>query len=304
MKNKKIITLILTIIVLTVISIYLYKNRGIFENLTKIKLIFLPIIIALQIIGLYLNGIFLKILARPFQINLKEHFSLSIASSFFNLITPLRGGAGLRAIYMKKIHNLSYVHFLASLFGNYLIIFVTASALALIISGILFIKSRILNLPLTLTFLAIFITSIVFIFFPKTFKKENFITQKINKVINGWKEILNHPKIIPKLILITFLQFIVSALAIYFIFLSLNQETTILKTLYLAAITVLAVFINITPGSLGITEGLYMISSGVLGITPALSLMIALILRAINTITLFILGPIANYILLSNKASK
>lgn len=304
MKNKKLIIVILTIIILIAIVIYLYQNRTILENLAKIKVTLLPIIIALQIIGLYLNGIFLKILAQPFKINLKEHFSLSIASSFFNLITPLRGGAGLRAIYMKKIHNLSYSHFLASLFGNYLIIFVTASALALIISGILFIKSRILNLPLTLTFLAIFITSIVFIFFPKTFKKENFITQKINKVINGWKEILNHPKIIPKLILITFLQFIVSALAIYFIFLSLNQETTILKTLYLAAITVLAVFINITPGSLGITEGLYMVSSGVLGITPALSLMIALILRAINTITLFILGPIANYILLSNKASK
>lgn len=301
MKNKKPIIVIITIIILIAIVIYLYQNRTIFENLEKIKITFLPIIIALQIIGLYLNGIFLKILAQPFKINLKEHFSLSIASSFFNLITPLRGGAGLRAIYMKKIHNLSYSHFFASLFGNYLIIFVTASILALITSIILFIKNGAYNLPLSLAFFAIFFISVTFIIFPKTFKKENFITQKINKVINGWREILKHPKIIPKLVFISLLQFIISALAIYAVFMGLDKEITILKALYLSTITVLAVFINITPGSLGITEGLYMISSNVLEITPAFSLLVALILRAANTVTLLTLGPIANYKLLSRK---
>ena len=66
----------------------------------------------------------------------------------------------------------------------------------------------------------------------------------------------------------------------------------------MTVMSLLVVFVNITPGSLGLSESLYVISGTGLGISPGSSLLVALVIRAINTLVLVILGPIANYLLL------
>ncbi|MDA1060787.1 MAG: lysylphosphatidylglycerol synthase transmembrane domain-containing protein [bacterium] len=285
--KKKALSVIITTIILGLIFWYLSANREIFTSLSNIKPIYLIPAFLLQITIIYVNGRYIKALARPFNIDLKEHFALSIAASFFNLITPFRGGAGLRAIYMKKKHKLNYSHFLASLFGNYMIIFQVASILGIL--TFLFVP---MHPPILIAFAILFIVTTILIIFPRPFKTKNILTIKINKVLEGWKMIKDHPKLLSKLILYTITNLLLGSMINLVIFMGLGLEITFFKAFYLSIITVLAIFINITPGSVGITEGFYMISSNVIGITPGLSLVIALTIRAINTITLITLGPI------------
>lgn len=301
--NKKLLSFIISLGIVGLIILYLYINHNIFHEIQNVKLMYLWPITTLLIGSLYVNGIILRILAKPFNIDMEKHFLLSISASFFNLITPFRGGAGIRAVYMKKRYELSYSHFVSSLFGNYIIVFLVSSFLALLSYWAIFSLYRIFNIYLFLIFLTIFLGTLVLITFNFSFQNENFLTKKINKVLSGWKLITNnseHPGVVPKLILLTLLNLLIGTLIVKFSFLGIGLEINLLRAFYLAIMNVLAIFINITPGSFGITEGLYITSANIIGIDPALALIVALIIRAVNTTVLLVLGPIANHLLLKD----
>lgn len=301
--TKKALSIIISIIMIALITLYLYKNPQIFNEIKKLETIYIIPLIILTLISLYINGLFFKIVSKPFKIELKEHFAISLATSFFNLITPFKGGAGIRAVYMKKKHKLNYSDFIASLFGTYIIIFLSSSLSALIIFLIIYLQYGIFNIPSFLIFCVIFFGTL---FITKTkfqFKKENFISSNINKVLKGWKIINKDKKIIVKLVVLNITNIIIQTLIIKTAFQSIGVEIDLIKSLFLSVMGTLAIFISITPGSLGITESIYFISATILGISPGLSLIVALIIRAISTITLLITGPIANIYLLKSTSS-
>jgi uncharacterized protein (TIRG00374 family) len=299
--TKKALSIIITIIIIALITLYLYKNQKIFDEIKNLKTIYLIPLIILNLIFLYINGLFLKVISKPFNIELKEHFALSVAASFFNLITPMKGGAGIRAIYMKKKYKLNYSDFIASLFGNYIIIFLSASLTALIILLIIYIQNKTFNPLVFLIFSTILFGTIFLIKTKFKFKKENFISSKINKILEGWKIISKNKIIILKLIILSLGNIIIQTLIIKTTFQSIGVEIDLIKSFFLSVMGTLAIFISITPGSLGITESIYFISATILGISPGLSLIVALIIRGIGTITLIATGPIANIYLLKNS---
>lgn len=295
--KKKIIGITIATLFIMFFSFYLYKNKDIFQNIKNIQLIYLGPIAALTILYLYINGLILKTLAIPFNIKLKEHFLLSISASFLNQVTPFRGGAGMRAIYMKKIYSLKYSHYISSLLGNYIIGLLVNSLLALIVLIILFNKTGLFNIYSFIIFFTLFIVTIIVTILDLKFKKENFITEKINSILKGWTIIKNHKAIIPVLILLTLINLTVFAFINYFTFLGLGQDIGLTKSFFFSVIQILVLFINITPGSLGITEGLYLIFGHTIAVSSGISLLVALTIRAVNVIILVTLGPLANYIL-------
>src|SRR5262249_10303783 len=50
-------------------------------------------------------------------VGLLECISLSVVTTAVNLLVPLRGGAGVRAVYLKHRHGFEYSNFLATLYG-------------------------------------------------------------------------------------------------------------------------------------------------------------------------------------------
>jgi len=278
-KHKKIFTIITIIIITGLIGFYLYSQKNDLNKIKDFKFIYLIPLIILTLINLVLNGVFLKIITNPFNIKLQHPFLLSISSSFFNLITPLKGGAGIRAIYMKKKYNLSYSEFISSLFGSYIIVILNASLIALIVFLIIYIKYNIYNIYFNIIFASLFLISIFIIKINFKLKESNSIFKKINKIHSEWKKIKKHPRTINKLILNSLIR------------------TNFFKALYFSTINIIASFINLTPGSLGINEILYAISAKTLEISPAIGMLISIILRLTIMACLLSLGPIANYIL-------
>lgn len=298
---KKAISVLLTITVILAGAYYLKLHKEDLGLVRDIGLTSIAAIISLNAISIYQNGLFLKIISRAFNINLKEHFQIAASTAFYNLILPLRGGAIIRAVYMKKIHGQQYSHFISSILGNYIIIFLIGSIFALASCIYLFISKDILSIPVTVAFSTIFLTTTYLAFNGKIPKFKINILNKINKVTDGWEQITRHPKNISKLIINTALGFLVESIKIKIILSALGIEIGIFESLYFATISLLATFINITPGSLGISEGLFMISSTILNIPPQIGLIAAIINRILNTVLILAIGPICNFLLYKNQ---
>lgn len=291
------------IIIFLIVIFFIFGKFNILDEIKKIQPLYILPIALLSILVIYLNGIFLKITASIFSINLREHFLIALSSSFFNLIMPLRSGLLMRAIYLKKKYSYSYVNFAASIFGNYVILFLTASILAMVLLTVMYFTLAFFNIWFFLIFLTLFLSTILTISLNITLKSQNFLIQKINKVIKGWRLIASSRKTVFKLSLNALLTFIIQALIIKFTFLGLGLKISLIQGLFMSVMNLLAAFVNITPGSIGLTEALYVISGSGVGISPSVSLVASLIIRAINTLVLLALGPVANWILLK-KAYK
>jgi len=299
-KKKKISTLI-TIIVLGLIALYIYKNLDSYKNITSIKPLYIIPIAITYIIGTYINGLTFKILLEPYKIALKNQFLIMLAASFINLITPMRGGAGFRAIYVKKKYNLSYSKFTATFFGSYIITIFVIATIALCIFTTNYITEKTFNPIAILIFLSLAIISTFALTTKKQIKNpKNKITKTLYNIIEGWHTIKSQKKIIIEITIITLGNIIMLTVMNYLAFKGINHQITIIQSLYLTIISTLAIFINLTPGSLGITEALYMFATYGTGITPEIALLSALIIRLITSTILFILGPIANYVLIKD----
>ncbi len=290
-RTKKIINLIVSILIFALLIAFLVRNHQSFWELSAVKPSYLIPIFALTFLLLYLNGLYLKIITEPYGIDLKKHFQISTVSSFLNLIMPFKGGAGFRALYLKKIYNLNYSKFIASLMGNYVIIFLTSSLLAIVVFAIIYFKYQQIHLPFFFLMIAIFLGNILAITKKFELKSEHKIAQRINRVSLGWQEIKQHPTTLKKLLINRALGTPLSILRIYLIAQGLGIDLNLLKATFLSTLGAISSLINITPGGLGITEALYGLSAETLSITVSAGVAIALISRIVNILSLIIIGP-------------
>lgn len=303
---KKYIWIFFLILFLIFVIFFLKQNLYIFEYLKEISFYYILLVFLLTIISLYINWLFLFLLWKPFNIEIKEHFLLSNTASFLNLVTPFRWWAWFRAWYMKKIYNLDYTYFASSLFWNYVIVFFVASFIAIIDFLYLFFIYDIFNLIVFIIFLWLFIIfgSIFFVWWKFYFRKENKITSKINKVLKWWELISKDKILVFKLCILTFINILVGVIVLYLLFLSIWLDIEFSKVFYISIISILSIFINITPWSIWITESLYMFSSNIVLIAPATMLLIALLKRWLEIIVLFSFGIVSKYILLKRMKKK
>jgi uncharacterized membrane protein YbhN (UPF0104 family) len=299
---KKTIKWIIFLAIALIFVYYIKSNLSDFKQLSLVNPQNLILIGILQILFLVNNGIMLKLFMSPFNINLKakEWFGLSCITSFSNYFIPGIGGATSRGIYLKKKHEFSYAKFLGNLAGNYIIIFFTNSLIALISLILLKKYYNFWNFPLFFIFGGIFLVSLFFIIFHiKSFKSPIF--RKINLVIEGWENVRRSKKLIIGTTTIGMLNIFIGALILFIEFRIFGIELSFLKSLIIAITAMLAIFINITPGGLGIKEGLIVLTSTILIIPTEISISVSIIDRAIHMLILFILGPIFSYILFKHK---
>jgi uncharacterized membrane protein YbhN (UPF0104 family) len=300
--NKNILPWLILIIIGTLLIQYISKNILSFKQLFLIGLKnpgFIILIGTIILIIIILNGILLKYLICPFRINLKniEAFGLSIITKFYNLITPFRGGAVARAVYLNKKHDFPYIHFLATLSAIYILIFLTSSIMG-VISMLSLLKENLFNTTIFITLSTLSILLIIIIIFsPKLKEVKNKWLNRFIKVINGWHLIKNNKKIIIITIIISLLQLFLIALNNLIAYHLFGIQITLAKALFIAAISNLSIIVAITPGNLGIGDAINVFIANMIGIPLTEAIAATILLRAINLAVILILGPIFSYYL-------
>lgn len=302
--TKKTLGILLLIILILAFLYYLITHISDFKSLQITKPLNLIPLIIISFIVILSNGLIIKYLLGAFNLKLKikEWLGLSIITTFYNLITPFRGGLIAKAAYLKKKYNFAITHFVSMMAGVYVINFLAASFLGLISLLLIYLKFNIFNILVFLIFLAIFLPSLFIILFsPKFPEPKNRILGKFMQVANGWNTIKNNKSIILISSLIIFLQIFLSVLATILSYNIFNINLNFSQALFLTCFGVLSGLVSITPAGLGVSEAIGVFSALVIGISPTQSLTVALLGRVIGTIIIFILGPIFSYLLLKNK---
>lgn len=304
---KKILSILLLITIIFFFIYYIYKNISDFRSIRFVNPVYIFIILIIFIVNYFIIGLTTKNLLLPLKVNLSklEAFALSLATGFYNLITPFRGGLAARAIYLKKKHDFSYSDFFATLSASYVIIFFISSLLGMISTWMIYTETKIFSWIVFLVFLGVFIPLLMIIIFspriPET--KYSYINYFI-KIINGWHLIKNNRKLIAIISLLTMIQTLLSAFSTYLSFFIFGSNITFIKALFITSISFLGILISITPAGLGIGETITVFSALTIGISPSQSLSAAILGRVISTISLLILGPICSYWLLKKKDKK
>lgn len=293
--HKKSISLTITLISVVIIVIYIYINRQIFAEIGKVRLIFLLPMFFLYFFQLYLNGLMFKLLVRPFGIDLKEHFDLSVIGSFINLLSPLSAGSGMRALYMKQHYTFAYKDFFSTLLGNYVILFFVNSFFALITFAFVYIDNGTFNLPFSIFFLVMFLVSTLCVFSSSLEKIPTFSIPYLRLVIQGWEILRKNRFLVFQIMIIGIFNILVFALTVFFSHRALGVSISFSHAWYISIINTLLVFVNITPSGIGLQEGLFVLSGQLLYISPAFSLVVALLQRAVNVLVITGFTPFSNY---------
>ena len=290
------ISTFLTIVVLFLFVIYLYRNPDIINVVLDTQPKYLLIIATIFVSVFFLEGLFIRVTLKAFDknISIKESFYLSTLSRIGNYLLPMRAGAIFRATYLKKKYSFDYSKFLSTLYGYYIILFLLYSFVAIIT---LLLKSFLNGetfLILILFFIGLFLAMLFLMFvripFEKFLKTKESIILKIvgflDRFIRSWDVIVKNRRLLMQLIYITFLYILLNSIIIYVEFLSLNISVNFLNLMLYSCLSGVSLLISLTPGSLGIREAVFLISSESIGLDQDQILQLAVIDRGVLFILL------------------
>ncbi len=247
------------------------------------------------------NGKFIQLITTAFQIRLKhvEWLALSAASSFANYFLPFRGGAGLRALYLAKLHRLPVTDFITTLSVMYLMYAVVNGVLALV--GMVFIvwMGGGLNISLMTFFALVTAAGLVLMRYDYRPAKvsERILLKQLQQILLGWSLLRDRDHLLPKLWVITLVFTLVSVWQCKLAFSAISVTLPWGGVFVYAASKNLALLASLTPGSLGIVEAISIYLGTVLGYTTAQALLIQGLIRAVAISALLVAGPLAMILL-------
>lgn len=251
-----------------------------------------------------ISGLFTKEILQHENIHLsfREWYGLSVVSIFWNIVLPLRGGAGVRAIYLKKVHNFSYSNFIATLAALYFVTFFVNTIIGLFCIFALYYNTKSLLTPLLVFFIITFIAVSFVMFFSPRIQKDynNYYLNKLKQALNSWHVIRTNLSLLKKLTVIILTYAFVGLLTVYFSYRAFGCEISFFQCLLISTLFSFSTLIKITPGALGITESIMILTGQLFHISPAQSLLAAGLLRSVNLCWIFILTPIFSYLLSMN----
>lgn len=279
---------------------YVWDNLPVYvEILTKLTTGTIAIYFLLSGSILYVDGLSLRLFLKPFGIRLNHYFLVSCVSSLINQLTPFRGGLAFKAWYMKKVYDFGYMKSAIITVGEYVLIFLIVSALAIVNMGWLYQQHGIFNLWMTLIFAGLFLGCFIAILLNRVrLSGRGRLSKALNSVLTNWKTLVRYPGQILWLSLytvinigITFLMFVVMSTGI-------GYPLPYSIALQLSLLSYLAFFVNITPGSVGVLEFVCLIGGVSLGLQTERLVLLLLVMRTVRSVSVFVYGIVSKPILL------
>ena len=297
--TKKKISSILTIVLLSVFLWYFVENIDSFKTLSTIPLAALVFISVAKLLRYISNGLFIQWTVEVFtkKFSLKESVYVATLSAVANFFGPLLGGTTVRAVYLKKVHKLSYSFFTSTLAGYYVILFGIGSLIGVV--SLLFLDNSAHGNGL-LVFFSVWFVSMVALMFARLPKRSRFEWTKKNKITatiieivydieRGWAKITKTDKLLTKLTLLGASGFVITFFTSMVEFNAIGVSISPAALGLYTAISATAILISFTPGAIGIKEGLLIVNSSALGLSTEQILQVAVIDRGITFLLLGVL---------------
>ena len=254
-------------------------------TLAATQLLYLPAIIVLFALALFIGALNVKLLTDALQVRMKmsEMLSYYLTSWAFGLMIPGKLGE-FSFVYLAKKH-LSIGKATAVSVIDKIITVITLCILAFIGFFLLFPLETALRL--SLISLIIVIAGLAFVLTGQGRNMAKKILGKYQTIFKGFAKdvfylIANEKKALLSNVILTFVKWAVAAILTYFIFLSLGQHINLFLIMTISAVVTLLSLIPITISGLGIKEGAAVFLYGTIGVHREITVSAYLILLALN----------------------
>lgn len=283
------------------VAIYLLNHLQEFKQAIDWGYWFLAGISVLTLAHFAILGLFSQVILKTFGLRLiaREWFGLSIITTLGNYVLPLRGGAGLRAVYLKKKHGFSFTHFFSTFLSIYLFTLLVNSLAGL--SSIIFLYDlpRGIWWSLVLFFGSVLAVTLTLAFVPVSSSwSEKLQLPFLPQLIQAWRTTRAQLGVLKSLFSLAIANYLCLTLMLYLGYRAMNVDLGLPEGALLGAIFGLSGLVSITPGGLGIQEAIVVVSAQAFDITATQGLALALVIRAIILFWTFLLGPVFSYLLL------
>jgi len=283
---------VLIFFLITGIGVFYYnRHKEDFQLITTVSVSALVILFFLRLTLILCYGVQVKILTDHYNLDLgfPQWFGLSRLTNFTNLLLPLGGGTSVKAVYLKKFHNLRYSSFIASNAIGSMIKILVISLFSSIL--LFFLGGRSGMLLLTITG-AVFTGTLTFLFLAHRIQR--YLPRSLGylkTIIEEWMLIRKDHKTIMKLILLNCFIFIIFSLEIYTAYRVFSIKVSPVPSGVIASFTMFSGVLHLVPAGLGVTEAVFLAISTVCSLGINAGLHAALLRRIIGTVLTLVFVP-------------
>lgn len=288
---KKIFQIFATLAILALIAWYTADNWNSFSQISITNPWYLLVAVPAVILSIYSSGAINEIALEPHgvRISQRELLGLSSINRFAGQLAPSYVGASIRGIYFKRKYKVSYAKFSTS--------FAVSNVLQLIISGSIAsvcyfavhnVSLGIQSYGVILVGIALLcfvfvapldiVSKILMRFYKKYDKK--FIKQLAELPIE-FMRIRSHKGLLVKTIAWMSVMILSSGVLSYSLYGALGGNIDPLSALFIGALGSWGLVLSITPAGIGIREGIMIFSAQLIGVPVPITVVAALLQRAL-----------------------
>jgi len=294
---RKVVSSVVLIVFLVWTAYYVSQNTEDFAPIRQVRLSDMLMLTAAFLAIMVCNGLFISTVSRAFQIQLTslEWLSLSFSSSLANYFLPFRGGAGLRAIYMSKLHGFPITEFLSTLSVMYIMHVVVNGAMALIGMGLIAADGGKANNTLLAFFLLLTLAGILAMTINLKSKADHEWAPLalLHRLFAAWQKVRTNGALVVRMWVLMLVLTMATVWQCRTAFDAVSIPLSTGGILVYAASKNLATLVSLTPGSLGIVELISIYLGGVLNYSTADALSVQALIRSVAIAVLLIFGPFA-----------
>jgi uncharacterized protein (TIRG00374 family) len=302
---RRLFKIIIQLIVLSICGVFVYNHA---EDFSVFFTLPVPHVLTLLSIS------FISLLPVAFEFNyslqlfnlklkLKEWFGLSIVNSFYNIFLPFSSGIFIRGVYLKKKYSFDFSKY-SGLMGISLLLNLIIGALLALVLAMSVSHSVDLDIIKLISFglVGLIVFLLLLYFLSKKLAtidfKISFINTFLASIESGINLLLENKSLILPLILSQLAMNVLLGIRLFLCFYFLDLEVSFLSVILVQALTMFTTIINITPGNIGLREGVIGSLQVLLGVSFEESVLAATLDRVFSTITVLLLGLFFNYKLL------
>jgi uncharacterized membrane protein YbhN (UPF0104 family) len=298
MPKKRLVSLSLLAGLIIFCGLYYTSHKEEFQLLRSISAQPIIILTSLELLMILGLGLQMKILTNHYNLGLSfmQCFGLARMTSLANLMFGFAAGASVKAVYLKRFHDLKYGSFIAAI-G-------IGSIIKLMVGG-LFATALLLTLEHPVNFLlfvagGISASTLLFLGLAHRIPQGVFsFSNLISDLVKEWQRIRHDRTMILQLILLSIFLFIIYSLEIYFAFGAFGIEASFSVSGVITAFDNLAGAVKLIPGNVGIKETIFGIVSATYGIGINQGVHAAVLHRIIRAVVSLLVGSGFAYKLVS-----
>jgi len=285
---------LIVVVTLGALVYFIAAHREDFKVLYELDVVALLKIFAAVVLCWVVGGYQLKVFLGHHGVHLpcQRCFGLYVVMSMINIVTPVRGGTGIAAVYLKHHYGLAFRRFALVAVGTYVLAAAVNSVLALVGLAWSHVAYGVFSVPAAVGAGIILAVSVGFFFVPNLRESDRWGWNHVVQLVNGWHRLVKDRRLLVKLLSISCVQSFAQALAYLLTFDGLEMTLTWPAALTIVSMSIIASLVSLTPASLGPYDAALVAGPTIFGITISQAMAALLVFRGVSLVGATVLaGP-------------